>query len=241
MNIAVDYGNTAAKVGIFKDEQLHDKRLFQDPSALRAFLESYHAENIIVSSVSHPAEEMLSWSVARGKKIALSYQLQLPIKILYTTPRTLGVDRIAAVCGAVETFPNQDCLVIDAGTCITYEFIDHAGNYYGGGISPGIAMRFEAMHHFTSRLPLVQPALLVPLVGDSTESSMQSGVINGVRAEVEGTIEKYIGQYPNLKAVLCGGDVAFFENQFKHPIFVSPDLVLIGLNRILHHNTNSRQ
>src|SRR6267142_7273502 len=226
MNIAVDYGNTAAKVGIFKDEQLHDKRLFQDPTALRVLLESYQAENIIVSSVSHPAEDVLSWSVARGEKIALSHQLPLPIKILYTTPETLGVDRIAAVCGAVEIFPNQDCLVIDAGTCTTYEFVDHAGNYYGGGISPGIAMRFEAMHHFTSRLPLVQPALLAPLVGDSTESSMQSGVINGVRAEVEGIIQKYVGQYPNLKPVLCGGDVAFFESQFKQPIFVSPDLVL---------------
>lgn len=236
MNIAVDFGNTAAKVGIFRDERLHDKHLFQDPAALRTFLESYHAENIIVSSVSHPAEEVLSWSVARGKKIALSHQLPLPIKILYVTPQTLGVDRIAAVCGAAEIFPNQDCLVIDAGTCITYEFIDHHGHYYGGGISPGITMRFEAMHGFTSRLPLVQPAHLAPLVGDSTESSMQSGVINGVRAEVDGIIQKYLDQYPNLKAMLCGGDVAFFENQLKQPIFVSPDLVLIGLNRILHHH-----
>ncbi|SRR5260221_7174118 len=236
MNIAVDYGNTAAKVGIFKDGHLQDRRLFQDPAALRAFLESYHAENIIVSSVSHPVEEVLSWSVARGKKISLSLQLPLPVKILYVTPQTLGVDRIAAVCGALEIFPNQDCLVIDAGTCITYEFIDHHENYYGGGISPGIAMRFEAMHHFTSRLPLVQPVILAPLVGDSTETSMQSGVINGVRAEVEGIIKRYIDQYPNLKPILCGGDVAFFENQFKQPIFVSPDLVLIGLHRILNHH-----
>ena len=236
MNIAVDYGNTSAKVGIFRDGQLQDKRLFQDPAALRAFLESYHAENVIVSSVSHPAEDVLSWSVARGEKIALSHQLPLPIKILYTTPQTLGVDRIAAVCGAVEIFPNQDCLVIDAGTCITYEFVDQRENYYGGGIAPGIAMRFEAMHHFTSRLPLVHPIPLPPLVGDSTETSMQSGVINGVRAEVEGIIQKYVDQYPGIKTILCGGDAAYFENQFKQPLFVSPDLVLIGLNKILHHH-----
>jgi type III pantothenate kinase len=236
MNIAVDYGNTSAKVGIFRDGQLQDKRLFQDPAALRTFLESYHAENVIVSSVSHPAEDVLSWSVARGEKIALSHQLPLPIKILYTTPQTLGVDRIAAVCGAVEIFPNQDCLVIDAGTCITYEFVDQRENYYGGGIAPGIAMRFEAMHHFTSRLPLVHPILLPPLVGDSTETSMQSGVINGVRAEVEGIIQKYFDQYPGIKTILCGGDAAYFENQFKQPLFVSPDLVLIGLNKILHHH-----
>jgi len=236
MNIAVDYGNTSAKVGIFRDGQLQDKRLFQDPAALRTFLESYHAENVIVSSVSHPAEDVLSWSVARGEKIALSHQLPLPIKILYTTPQTLGVDRIAAVCGAVEIFRNQDCLVIDAGTCITYEFVDQRENYYGGGIAPGIAMRFEAMHHFTSRLPLVHPILLPPLVGDSTETSMQSGVINGVRAEVEGIIQKYVDQYPGIKTILCGGDAAYFENQFKQPLFVSPDLVLIGLNKILHHH-----
>jgi type III pantothenate kinase len=236
MNIAVDYGNTSAKVGIFKDGQLHDKRLFQDPTALRAFLESYHAENIIVSSVSHPAEDVLLWSVARGKKISLSYQLPLPVKILYVTPQTLGVDRIAAVCGALEIFPNQDCLVIDAGTCITYEFIDHRENYYGGGISPGIAMRFEAMHRFTSRLPLVQPTHLAPLVGNSTETSMQSGVINGVRSEVEGIVQKYRDQYPHVKSILCGGDAAFFEGQINENLFVSPDLVLIGLNRILHHH-----
>ena len=238
MNIVVDYGNTASKVGIFKDDRLQDKRLFQDPAALRAFLESYHAENIIVSSVSHPAEEVLTWSPVRGKKISLSHQLPLPVKILYATPQTLGVDRIAAVCGAAEIFPHQNCLVIDAGTCMTYEFIDDKGNYHGGGISPGIAMRFEAMHRFTSRLPLIQPVLHAPLVGNSTESSMQSGVINGARAEVEGIIQKYLDQYPNLKTILCGGDVAFFENQLKQPIFISPDLVLIGLNRILHYHTH---
>src|SRR5260221_1427149 len=187
MNIAVDYGNTAAKVGIFKDGHLQDRRLFQDPAALRAFLESYHAENIIVSSVSHPVEEVLSWSVARGKKISLSLQLPLPVKILYVTPQTLGVDRIAAVCGALEIFPNQDCLVIDAGTCITYEFIDHDENYYGGGISPGIAMRFKRCNLFQSRFRWVKPVFLPRWLGAAREPSFLVAVFNGQRLKLEGS------------------------------------------------------
>jgi type III pantothenate kinase len=155
---------------------------------------------------------------------------------VYTTPKTLGVDRIAAVCGALQLFPQRDCLVIDTGTCITYEFLDRNARYHGGSISPGIAMRFEAMHRFTSRLPLVKPEINVPLVGDSTESAMQSGVIQGVRAEVEGIIQKYTDQYPDLKVIICGGDVRFFENHLKQTVFVAPDLVLIGLNLILRHS-----
>ncbi len=238
MNIAVDYGNTIAKVGIFENELLREKRLFSDPAGLRSFLESYPAENLIVSSVSYPAEQVLSWAVTTGKKLTLSILLPLPIKILYTTPQTLGVDRIAAVCGVLDIYPHQPCLVIDAGTCITYEFIDEKENYHGGGISPGIAMRFEAMHTFTSRLPMVNPVSDAPLVGNSTESCMQSGVINGIRAEMDGIVQQYLDLNPNAKIILCGGDAPFFESRLKQPIFVAPDLVLQGLNGILRHNVN---
>src|ERR1700690_2162067 len=118
MNIAVDYGNTIAKVGIFKDGFLQNKYFFSNPSDVRAFLENQPAENVIVSSVSFPSTEVLSWSPAAGKKIVLSAELPLPVKIMYRTPKTLGVDRIAAVCGALDVFPDRDCLVVDAGTCI---------------------------------------------------------------------------------------------------------------------------
>ncbi len=238
MNIAVDYGNTAAKVGIFDGDDLQQRLQFKEPDQLREFLGTVRSENIIVSSVSHPAEEVLSWSNTTGQKISLTFKLPLPIAILYSTPHTLGVDRIAAASGAAAIYPNQDCLVVDAGTCITYEFVDHQGNYLGGAISPGISMRFEAMHHFTSRLPLIPPVRHPLLIGTSTESSMQSGVINGVLAEVDGIIEQYATTYPHLKVVVCGGDSVYFENQLKQPIFVSPDLVLIGLNRILDYQTH---
>ncbi|MGC4020868.1 MAG: type III pantothenate kinase [Cyclobacteriaceae bacterium] len=132
------------------------------------------------------------------------------MSIKYKTPETLGVDRIAAVCGALDLFPNSNSLAIDMGTCITYDFLDQQKNYCGGGISPGMAMRFEAMHTFTKRLPLVT-AMQEKLIGDTTESSMRSGVMNGILAELNGIIDRYKLEYPDLRVVLCGGDTLFFE------------------------------
>ncbi|HEY5825470.1 MAG TPA: type III pantothenate kinase, partial [Cyclobacteriaceae bacterium] len=154
----------------------------------------------------------------------------------YATPTTLGVDRIAAVCGALEIYPNGNCLVVDTGTCINYEFIDAKGEYLGGAISPGIHMRLEAMHKFTARLPLVTNNPDAQLIGNSTATCMQSGVTNGVIAEIEGIITRYSHLYPDLGVILSGGDYSLFENKLKPSIFVAPELVLSGLNRILLHN-----
>jgi type III pantothenate kinase len=162
----------------------------------------------------------------------------LPVVNLYATPLTLGVDRLAGVCGAQQIFPLQHCLVIDAGTCITYDFLDKEGKYYGGGISPGLKMRFQAVHTFTAKLPLVTPKGHVPLIGNSTESCIQSGVVNGVLAELDGIIDQYGKKFEGLRVILCGGDAMFFENQLKASIFASPELVLIGLNSILNYNVN---
>ncbi len=148
------------------------------------------------------------------------------------------MDRLAGVCGAIELFKETDTLVIDAGTCITYDFVDKQKNYFGGSISPGLKMRFKAVHTFTAKLPLVDSANAVGLIGDSTESSIQSGVINGMIAEIEGIIMRYQDKYPGLRVILCGGDTAFFENKLKASIFAAPDLVLIGLNSILIYNVN---
>jgi len=130
------------------------------------------------------------------------------------------------------------CLVIDAGTCITYDFVDANRNYQGGGISPGLNMRFRAVHTFTAKLPLVTPIKGARLIGDTTESSIQSGVVNGLLAEMEGIIRLYTEEFPGLRVILCGGDAGFFENQLKASIFASPELVLLGLNSILIHNVN---
>jgi type III pantothenate kinase len=236
--LVIDWGNTRIKAAIFVEQKLEEKFLFNEPSELYAFLSEHHFAHTLISSVNKPAQEVLKKINATGKKLSLSIDLPLPIKIEYATPHTLGVDRIAAACGAIELFPLHNTLVIDAGTCVNYEFVDSNSRYWGGAISPGIEMRFKAMNTFTARLPLVSLNKEVDLIGNSTESCMQSGVMNGIVGEVEGMIDRYKEKYPELKVVLCGGDAPLFENRLKPTIFAAPDLVLMGLNRILRYNAS---
>lgn len=236
MNLAIDYGNTFIKGAFFEGTELREKFQFSDALLLKDHLKNKTIKHCIVGSVSKSSDNIFPLINASGNKFSLNVNLPLPIKLAYETPQTLGVDRIAGVCGAQEIFPKQDCLVIDAGTCINYEFLDALGTYHGGSISPGVKMRLEAMHTFTARLPLASPVQDAALIGRNTETCLQSGVMNGVIAEINGIIEKYRMIYPTLQPILCGGDAHFFENKLKDSIFVAPDLVLRGLNRILLHN-----
>jgi type III pantothenate kinase len=240
MNLVVDYGNSSAKVGIFDNHLLKEKFIFRSSDELKNFLQSSKEENFIISSVSHDAEEVSTWATNAKRRFVLRHSLPLPIMINYSTPTTLGVDRIAGVCGAHQMFPDNNCLVIDAGTCITYDFIDSRGRFEGGGISPGMAMRFQAVHTFTKRLPLIvaPDKAEVSLIGDSTEACIKSGVVNGVIAELDGIILRYGEKFEGLRVILCGGDVHFFENSLKASIFAVPELVLSGLNSILIYNVN---
>ena len=236
MNIVVDYGNSSAKVGIFDKDRLEKQVTFSSAEELKEFLQNYSASSIIISSVAKDAAEVAAWATHVKRKYILNPSLPLPIKNLYATPETLGVDRIAGVCGARQKFPDEPCLVIDAGTCITYDFLDRHGNFLGGAISPGLMMRFQAVHTFTSKLPLVSPVEKVMLIGDSTEHCIQSGVINGLAEELNGIISRYQREFEGLRVILCGGDARFFENILKGPIFAVPELVLSGLNSILNYN-----
>jgi type III pantothenate kinase len=238
MNLVVDAGNSATKVGIFDHENLVGKHSFAAREELRSYLSTASFDNMIISSVSADTDLIASWAKERGKTFVLRNGLPLPIINRYSTPETLGMDRLAGVCGAIQLFPASNNLVIDAGTCITYDFVDKNSVFRGGGISPGLMMRFRAVHTFTAKLPLVTPESGPSLIGDSTESSIRSGVVNGILAEIEGIIQRYRSEYPDLKAILCGGDAVFFENQLKASIFAIPDLVLVGLNSILIHNVN---
>jgi type III pantothenate kinase len=234
-NLVIDCGNTFIKAATFDGNAMKEKFVFTNAEELKFFLADKFFKHVLVSSVAVSAEELLKWATAE-KKWQLNASLSLPIKILYKTPATLGVDRIAAVCGAIDIFPNKNCLVIDAGSAITYDFIDDKKNYWGGAISPGISMRFNALHTLTERLPLVSATENFTLIGDSTETCIQSGVLNGVLEEMKGCIENYRKLYPDLGVVLTGGDTLFFENKMKQPIFAARDLVLSGLNRILKHH-----
>ena len=239
MNLVVDYGNSSAKVGIFDHHKLVRKEVFTEPFQLQNFLENFSAVSCIISSVTKDPGEVSSWATQAKRKFILNPQLPLPVKIKYVTPSTLGVDRIAGVCGANHMFPKTNTLVIDAGTCITYDFLDTDGNFRGGGISPGLMMRFHAVHNFTAQLPLVPLVEAPPLIGDSTESCIQSGIINGLIEELNGIISLYKQEFDGLAVILSGGDARFFENKLKGSIFAVPELVLSGLNSILIHNVGS--
>lgn len=236
MNIVIDDGNTRAKVGTFGVDGILSVHSFDADKSLREFLASAKIEHALVSSVKGRSAEILSWIASSRMKISLNSETSLPFLISYKTPTTLGVDRIAAAAGAIDLYPGRNCLVIDAGTCITYEFISNKAGYMGGGISPGVRMRFEAMHKLTARLPLASPVENPPLIGRSTEECLQSGVVNGVAEEIRGIISRYQSEATDLQVILCGGDSGLFENIDKRSIFVAPNLVLLGLRAILMHN-----
>lgn len=235
MNLALDFGNSYVKAGLFDKDSLVKVIERIALSEIHDLLVEHMPEKIIVSTVSTRADDIKPY--VEGFEVTfLSAQLPLPYTIDYKTPATLGLDRIAGVAGAQGLFPQRSCLVIDAGTCITYDIIDKDGVYYGGGIAPGMNMRFKALHNFTANLPLVEFEENIKLVGQSTKESILSGVIYGTLAEIQEIIRMYSDKFRDLQIIMCGGDAKFFENKLKASIFVAPELVLRGLNRILLYN-----
>lgn len=179
-------------------------------------------------------------SVLRGKFKsfhALSYMSKLPFKINYDTPKLLGLDRIANVAGAISENDGKPCLVIDIGTCITYDFIDSENNYHGGAISPGIKLRFKSMSDYTSRLPLLNKLESKEVIGKSTTASLSSGVFYGILGEIHLFIEKAQQSFGDVVVVITGGDSFRFEEAIKYTTFANPKLTLQGLNEILKYNT----
>ena len=235
MNLVIDQGNTTSKVGIFEGEILQYKQVFGSSAELMGFLSNQSFHHVIISSVSSDPSQLKEKINCSGELIMMNHGLQFPLTISYSTPDTLGTDRLAAVCGAYFQFHGEACLVIDCGTCITYDLLDSSGSYAGGAISPGLNMKFKALNTFTQGLPLVEPKE-AGLIGNSTKTSIQNGVINGTSFEMQGFIDHFMSLFSNLRVLLCGGDISFFENKLKGPIFVAPNLVLYGLNRILLHN-----
>lgn len=241
MNLVIDIGNTVAKIAAFDGEELLET-LYDSNRTLEnlpGFFRKYPFQQAIVATVIELDEqartqiELLSVPV-----LWLDANTPLPVNNLYETPQTLGYDRIAAVVGAYEQFPGKDILVIDAGTCITYEFIDATGSYQGGNISPGLQMRFKALHRFTGKLPQVaSEGRRVPL-GKDTETAIREGVLKGIEFEIAGYIMAWKHKYPELLVFLTGGDDFSFDTNVKSVIFADRFLVLKGLNRILNFNND---
>lgn len=242
-NLVIDVGNSANKIAVFDNDEI----LFQKISELnlqqdiKTITTSYLIENIIVSSVKNDVDINELQIKEKFNYLEFNSDTKIPIYNKYKSHKSLGLDRLAAVIGANNIFPNHAVLVIDAGTCITYDKIDENANYYGGSISPGIKMRFKAMNQFTAKLPLVEfETSFNGNFGDDSITSMLSGVINGVIYELEGFIKNHLKINPNLKIILCGGDAAFFDTRFKNSIFAhlisyEPLLVLKGLNTVVKY------
>ena len=241
MNLSIDLGNTYAKTGLFSEGKLVETNWKLSYSELVNYVQNTHPQRIMVSSVSY-SEEQLKEEFAKitTEIYLLQSTTPVPLTKLYDTPETLGADRVAAAIGAKVLYPKNNCLVIDMGTCITYDLVDEDDNFHGGIISPGVRMRFKAMNTFTKRLPLLEPDGIpdgIPdLIGKNTKHAMQSGVMNGLLAEINGLIEAYGKVLTNINVIFCGGDATYFANRIKNPNFVVPELVLIGLNRILEYN-----
>ena len=233
--LTLDIGNTAAKFGLFAGGKLLRAGVVTEPAGLRSEIENVQVQRAIACSVAADPAPFRDALPADCPFTLLTAQLPLPLRLAYDTPQTLGMDRLAAVAGAQWLFPGQPVLVLDAGTCLTYDLLTSDGIYRGGAISPGLQMRFQALHTFTARLPLVPQAPAAPLTGKSTADSISSGVQNGLLAEARVFRAQYSRLYPGLVTVLCGGDAGFFETNLAPPTFAVPELVLMGLYHISEH------
>ncbi|RLD67984.1 MAG: pantothenate kinase [Bacteroidetes bacterium] len=239
MRLILDFGNTFQKCAIFDEKKLIAFERFNNIQLedIKTFISPFpKVQSAILSSVIHHKDELITWLERSFFFIDLKAQTPIPISNRYATPETLGLDRLSAAIGATTLFPNQNTLSIDTGTAIKFDFVNKEGEYLGGSISPGLYLRFKALHTFTDKLPLVSYNNEHPLLGNNTQSSILSGVMNGAIAEVNGMIEDYKKHFEDLKIVLTGGESIYFEKSIKSNIFADSNLVIKGLNEILKFN-----
>ena len=239
MNLIIDTGNTRTKLAIFKDDYLQLLIKVKNNKILTELNRIFNEKDIantIISSVARIDENVISFVTKNSRLLLLNSETKIPFKNLYKTPKTLGVDRIALMAAAQKTHPNKNVLVIDAGTCITYDFLNAKNEYFGGAIAPGIKMKYKAMHQFTANLPLLKPKINVK-IGNTTKNAMHQGVINGTVLEINGIIKQYEEKNDNLTIVLTGGDTNLLAKLLKSGIFANPNFLLEGLNYILNYNS----
>ncbi len=240
MNLVVDCGNTLVKMAVFQNNRILEKQIFSRENFFENFKkiqEKYpKIKKSILSSVTSSNFELETELKKSYSFLNFEQNLKLPFKNEYATPETLGKDRIALVAAAVNKYPGKNVLVIDAGTCITYDFKTTDEVYIGGAISPGLEMRFQSLHKFTANLPLIKPKPDAELIGNSTESSILSGIINGIEMELKGTIESYTSKFEDLTVIFTGGDSQILSIPLKNSIFANSNFLLEGLNFILEFN-----
>jgi len=242
MNLIIDIGNTATKLAVFQLDKILEVQAVPTKgmvSEVEKIIEK-HPEIIqgVLSSVVFLEPSAINSLLKLLPIKVLESSFRMPFNNCYETPHSLGVDRLALMAAAVKHHPKTNVLVIDAGSCITYDFIDAEQNYLGGAISPGLQMRYKSLKAFTSNLPLLDKITPNQRIGNSTEASIHSGVVHGVAHEIEGTIEDYQNKYSDLTVILTGGDADFLCKQFKISIFANSIFLLEGLNFLLEFNSN---
>lgn len=239
MNLAIDIGNTRIKAGVFDGEILVKSEVLDisGDDLIADFVGKDIIQNVIVCSVNGDTLEVESrLPEISGVVIHLTDRTKIPIVNDYETPGTLGKDRLAAAIGGFHLFKGSDVLIIDAGTCITYDLVTSKGVFSGGNIAPGLDMRLKAMHDYTARLPMVSRGEASRFMGKSTEEAIKNGAVQGILLEIDGYIKRLGGQFASLETVITGGDASYFADLMKTKIFVRSNLVLIGLNEILKVN-----
>lgn len=243
MNLVVDVGNTLVKLAVFNGKnQVFKKTVLKSDfdKALDFILDEFTTINKAVLCVVGAFSEKSRAKLEKKFSVfTITPAIKLPFKSDYATPETLGYDRIALVSTAANQYPNKSVLIIDVGTCITYDFLNSEGVYKGGAISPGIDMRYKALNQFTEKLPLLDANMPQNLIGNSTQTSIHSGVINGVIFEVDGIINAYKQDYQDLTVILTGGNAHFLRDRLKNSIFANPNFLLEGLNYLLEQNQNT--
>ena len=239
MLLAIDIGNTRIKGAVFENDTVIESFVFSKnelekkiENILKNFPEVTH---LVVASVGNLGKEDFLKIDKRLKIDFISHEDQFPFENLYATPKTLGIDRMVLASGATLQFKNQNRLVIDAGTCTTYDFINDKNQYLGGAISPGLRLRYESLHNFTAKLPLLTVENPENFIGNSTSESIHSGVVNGLINEIDGFINEYKQIYPKFTIILTGGDSDFLAKRLKNTIFANSNFLLESLNHLFQY------
>jgi len=242
MNLIIDVGNTFIKLAVFKNNILVDKIKCTKNEFLDDFqkISNQYKEikAVIISSVGNFTEEEVLFIKKKYHTVILTHNTTIPFKNKYKTPKTLGVDRIALVSSAAFQFPDKNVLIIDVGSCITFDFLNSENEYLGGSISPGIDLRYQSLHNYTDKLPLLRPKIIKKNLGSSTETSIHIGVLQGVVKEIDGFITNYKEKYKELTIILTGGGAHYLVDSLKNDIFANSNFLLEGLNYILQNNKN---
>ena len=239
MLLAIDVGNTRIKSAVFENDIILNQAIFSKEELekkIKKILENFpKVTHLVVASVGNLDKDDFLKIDERLKIDFISHENRFPFENLYATPKTLGIDRLVLSSGAVLQFKNQNRLVIDAGTCITYDFINEHNQYLGGAISPGLRLRYEALHNFTAKLPLLTLENPENFIGNSTNKSIHSGVVNGVVHEIDGFINQYKVRYSKFTIILTGGDAVFLAKRLKNTIFANSNFLLESLNHTFQY------